>query len=61
MSSRRKFLKQLGAASFIAPVYSYATISEEELEKRIIPYERKYSSFDDINVGIIGFGIMGRN
>ncbi|MGB5029083.1 MAG: Gfo/Idh/MocA family oxidoreductase [Chitinophagaceae bacterium] len=59
MSSRRKFLKQLGAASLIAPVYSYATISEEELEKRIIPYERKPSSFDDINVGIIGFGIMG--
>ena len=59
MSSRRKFLKQLGAASLIAPVYSYATISEEELEKRIIPYERKHSSFDAINVGIIGFGIMG--
>ena len=59
MSSRRKFLKQLGAASLIAPVYSYATISEEELDKRIIPYERKHSSFDAINVGIIGFGIMG--
>ena len=43
----------------IAPVYSYATISEEELDKRIIPYERKHSSFDAINVGIIGFGIMG--
>lgn len=59
MSSRRKFIRQLGAASLIAPLSSYASISEEEIEKRIIPYERKVSSFDNINVGIIGFGIMG--
>jgi predicted dehydrogenase len=59
MSSRRKFLKQLGAASLVAPLTSYASVSEEEIEKRIIPYERKISTVDVINVGIIGFGIMG--
>ncbi len=59
MSSRRKFLKQLGAASLVAPLTSYASFSEEEIEKRIIPYERKISAVDEINVGIIGFGIMG--
>ena len=59
MSSRRKFLKQLGAASLVAPLTSYASFSEEEIEKRIIPYERKISAIDEINVGIIGFGIMG--
>jgi len=59
MSSRRKFIKQIGAASFIAPLSSYAGISEEGIEKRIIPCERKLSSFDIINVAIIGFGIMG--
>ena len=59
MSSRRKFLKQLGAASLIAPLSSYATIGEEEMEKRIIPNQRKLNTFDDINVAIIGFGIMG--
>ncbi len=59
MNSRRKFIKQIGAASLIAPLSSYASISEEEIEKRIIPYERRLSSFDTINVAIIGFGIMG--
>ena len=59
MNSRRKFIKQLGAASLIAPITSYASVSEEEIEKRIIPYERKVSAVDEINVGIIGFGIMG--
>lgn len=58
MNSRRKFIKQLGAASLIAPITSYASVSEE-IEKRIIPYERKVSAVDEINVGIIGFGIMG--
>ncbi|MGB3005890.1 MAG: Gfo/Idh/MocA family oxidoreductase, partial [Chitinophagaceae bacterium] len=59
MSSRRKFLKQLGAASLIAPLSSYATIGEEEMEKHIIPNQRKLNTFDDINVALIGFGIMG--
>ena len=60
MNSRRKFIKQLGAASLIAPITSYASVSEEEIEKRIIPYERKVSAVDEINVGIIGFGIDRR-
>jgi predicted dehydrogenase len=59
MSSRRRFIKQLGAASMIAPLSSYASVSEEEIEKRIIPYERKVTPNDKINVAIIGFGIMG--
>lgn len=59
MSSRRKFLKQFGAASLAAPLTSYAGVSEEEIEKRIIPYGKKVTSVDTINVGIIGFGIMG--
>lgn len=59
MNSRRKFIKQLGAASLIAPISSYASVSDEEIEKRIIPYERKVSAVDEINVGVIGFGIMG--
>lgn len=59
MNSRRKFIKQLGAASLIAPISSYASVSDKEIEKRIIPYERKVSAVDEINVGVIGFGIMG--
>ena len=59
MSNRRKFLKQFAAASLAAPLASYTSISEEELEKRIIPYGKRYASYDDIHVAIIGFGIMG--
>lgn len=59
MNSRRKFIQQLGTASLIAPLSSFGGISEEEIEKRIIPYERKVTANDKINVAIIGFGIMG--
>jgi len=59
MSSRRKFIKQLGAASLIAPLTSYTSDREEKMEKRLITYKKKTSTFDDIHVGIIGFGIMG--
>ena len=52
-------MKQFAAASLAAPLASYAAISDEEIQKRIIPYEKNYSAFDDIHVAIIGFGIMG--
>ncbi len=59
MSSRRKFIQQLSAASLVAPLSSLAKVSEEEVEKRLIPYQRKVTANDKINVAIIGFGIMG--
>ena len=59
MGSRRKFIKQLTATSVALPLSSFARIGEEEMEKRIIPYEKKVTVLDKINVGIIGFGIMG--
>ncbi|RPD51938.1 Gfo/Idh/MocA family protein [Paracnuella aquatica] len=59
MSSRRKFLKNLGNASLLLPIASLANIPDSELESRILPYERHYGANDNIRVGIIGFGIMG--
>jgi predicted dehydrogenase len=59
MSNRRKFLKQAAAVSLAAPLASYASIGTEKIEKRIIPYGKKYAADDNIHVAIIGFGIMG--
>ncbi|MDB5232937.1 MAG: Gfo/Idh/MocA family oxidoreductase [Chitinophagaceae bacterium] len=58
-NSRRKFLQQLSATALLMPLTSLAAFSREELESRIIPYERKYSPNDNIRVACIGMGIMG--
>jgi predicted dehydrogenase len=57
-NSRRKFLKQIGATSLLMPLSSFA-YNEEEIEKRIIPYEKKFSANDTIRLACIGMGIMG--
>ena len=59
MSSRRRFLKSLGAAAAALPLSSFASIGDEEIEKRILPYARRYSTNDKIQVACIGMGIMG--
>ncbi len=59
MSTRRKFIQKLGAAAVAVPSSSFLALGEEEMEKRIIPYTKNYASYDDLQVGIIGFGIMG--
>lgn len=61
MSSRRRFLRNLGGAAALLPLSSFTGFSEEEVEKRILPYERTYSFNDTIRVGAIGMGIMGFN
>ena len=56
MSSRRKFIKQLSAASVALPL---ASLANDKIARQTIPWEKKISSNDKINAGIIGFGIMG--
>jgi predicted dehydrogenase len=58
-NTRRKFLQQIGAASLLMPLSSLAAYNEEEIEKRIISYEKKISSNDTIRLACIGMGIMG--
>lgn len=58
-NSRRKFLKNFGTASLLMPLSSLAAYNEEEIEKRIIPYEKKFSANDTIRLACIGMGIMG--
>ncbi len=42
MSSRRKFLQQIGTASALLPLASIASFPEDEIEERIISYEKKF-------------------
>jgi predicted dehydrogenase len=61
-SSRRKFLQQLSATTLALTTGSLTSLAkEEEVEKRIIQYERKVSANDKVNIGVIGLGIMGYN
>ncbi|MGB3153016.1 MAG: Gfo/Idh/MocA family oxidoreductase [Chitinophagaceae bacterium] len=56
MSSRRKFIKQLGAASVALPLSSMAATA---IPVQVIPYTKKIFPNDKIRVAVIGFGIMG--
>lgn len=56
MSSRRKFIRQIGAASVALPL---SLLAANTTQKIILPYQKKISTNDKIRVAIIGFGIMG--
>src|SRR5688572_20579246 len=58
-NSRRKFLQQIGVTSLLMPVSSFSTFGSSEVEKRIIPYEKKELSGEKIRIACIGMGIMG--
>ena len=61
-SSRRNFIKHLTATTVAfgaGPLTSLAR--EEKIEERIIQYQKKVSPNDNINVAVIGMGIMGNN
>src|SRR5687767_226926 len=58
-SSRRSFLQKISGTALAfaaAPLAGMATQKEEE---RILRYEKKISSADEIRLGVIGMGIMG--
>jgi predicted dehydrogenase len=59
-SSRRKFLRQIGAttlASAASPFASFA--AQEKAEERILHYEKTVSPNDKIRIGVIGYGVQG--
>ena len=61
-SSRRKFLKQFTGTTLAlgaGPLTSFAT--RERVEQQILPYQKKISSNDTINIAVIGMGIMGNH
>ncbi len=61
-SNRRKFLKQLsGTAAFLSAASLKNLASHEQEERRILAWEKKYSSNDKVRLAGIGIGIQGYN
>ena len=60
--SRRKFLQQItGTALALTAGNLGALAAAEKREQRILHFEKKIMSNDNINIGVIGLGIMGHN
>ena len=59
-SSRRKFLRQIGATTLAAAASPLSSLAaRERAEERIMHYERKISSNDKVRLGVIGYGVQG--
>ncbi|MFN2439270.1 MAG: Gfo/Idh/MocA family protein [Chitinophagaceae bacterium] len=59
-SSRRSFLKQITGTTLALGAGSLASFATEEaIEERILPYQKKTMANDRINIAAIGMGIMG--
>ncbi len=59
-TSRRKFLRQIGATSLASAALPLVSLAaREKAEERILHYERKISANDKIRVGVIGYGVQG--
>jgi predicted dehydrogenase len=57
MSSRRKFIRQLGGTAGLLSASSLSTLGEERI--RILKADKKISSADNIKIAGIGMGIIG--
>lgn len=60
-ASRRKFLQQLGGTTLALAAGNLGALAAEKREERILHYEKKITANDNINIGVIGLGIMGHN
>jgi predicted dehydrogenase len=59
-SSRRKFLKKIGATGLAISASSLSTLAaKEKAEERILHYEKKISPNDKVRVGVVGYGVQG--
>lgn len=57
--SRRKFLKQLGAAGAALGTTSFSLAAGQKAEERMLRYSRKISANDKIRLAVIGYGVQG--
>ncbi len=59
-SSRRRFLQQIGATTFISAASPLASLAAQgKAEERILQYDKKITSNDKIRIGVIGYGVQG--
>jgi len=62
MSSRRKFLKEIGTTALLTSAGAWRAFGyEQKAEERTLLAEKKFSSNDKIRIAVIGLGIMGHN
>jgi predicted dehydrogenase len=61
-ASRRKFLQQISGTTLALAAGNLSSLAAaEQTKERIQQWEKKVSSNDNINIGMIGLGIMGYN
>jgi len=61
-SSRRKFLQQLGSTGLLLSAGSLSGFAAaQKADERILQSEKRISSTDQVNIAVIGMGIMGNN
>ncbi len=61
-SSRRNFIRQLSATSIVLGAGSLTALAaEQKTEERVLRYQKRISPNDQVNVAVIGLGIMGFN
>ena len=60
--TRRQFIKQISGTSLALGVGSFAAFANDEvIEERIIHYQKNIAANNQINIAVIGMGIMGFN
>jgi predicted homoserine dehydrogenase-like protein len=60
MSHRRKFLKQLsGTTALLSTASLKSFAAQEQHERRMLQWNKKYSANNKIRLAAIGMGIMG--
>ena len=61
-SSRRSFVKKFGSATLALAAAPLAGLAgEQQVEERIIAYNRRVSANDKIRIAVIGLGIALRS
>src|SRR5512141_788696 len=59
-TNRRKFLKHLGSSAVFLGARSFTSLeAKEQIERKILFREKRFTSDDQINIATIGMGIMG--
>lgn len=59
-SSRRRFLRQIGATTLATAATPFASFAnQEKAEERILHYDNPISANDKVRIGVIGYGVQG--
>ena len=61
-STRRKFLRQVGASTFMLTAASLGDLAaQENHERRVLEAPKRVSANDKVRIALIGAGIQGHN